>query len=126
MHLGDRADRKGALTGGYHDHRTSRLENIKNLKMFRAKLEEEEQNVADCKRQSQEIEQEIVQCRNEIRYLEQRRKTALESRDPMLNEIGQKQNEENMVRDKIAQTVSHHFVSDGMELLTIICSEPLH
>jgi structural maintenance of chromosome 3 (chondroitin sulfate proteoglycan 6) len=39
---GDRVERKGALTGGYHDHRKSRLEAAKRTSQLREQLREQE------------------------------------------------------------------------------------
>src|SRR5882762_4407112 len=56
---GDRVDRKGALTGGYHDIRRSRLEAIKNVTAWKAKFDTEEKRVTEVKATSLEIDQKV-------------------------------------------------------------------
>ena len=46
---GDRAERKGALTGGYHDHRRSKLEAAKKTSQLRTQLQEHETRQAQLK-----------------------------------------------------------------------------
>jgi len=56
---GDKVDRKGALTGGYHDTRRSRIEGIRNVNLWRERYNEASQKSADTKRKVTKVDQEI-------------------------------------------------------------------
>ncbi|KAJ3293346.1 Structural maintenance of chromosomes protein 3 [Borealophlyctis nickersoniae] len=99
---GDRADRKGALTGGFHDQRASRLENIKNMKTWRRKLNEEKEKVHHLKQESQKVDQQITGLRDRINQLEGRKRQLSDSRDPLMGEINAKTREEANLKDSIA------------------------
>ncbi|KAF4621786.1 hypothetical protein D9613_012208 [Agrocybe pediades] len=63
---GDKVDRKGALTGGYYDIRRSRIEGIKNVKMWRAKYDTERARSEEVKASITKVEQEITQVSGKI------------------------------------------------------------
>ncbi|CAA7266004.1 unnamed protein product [Cyclocybe aegerita] len=72
---GDKVDRKGALTGGYHDVRRSRIEAIKSVRTWRAKYDAEKtrsQEVKDSIRtlEGDHTEKEIARLETEEEELE--------------------------------------------------------
>lgn len=58
---GDRVDRKGSLTGGYHDVRRSRIEAVKSVGVWRGKWEEAARSSKAVKDEIGKLEQEITQ-----------------------------------------------------------------
>lgn len=70
---GDRADKKGALTGGYHDPRRSRLEAVKAVKKWRGVYDEQKALAMGIKRQIERKDQEITNAVGELQKAEARR-----------------------------------------------------
>ncbi|KAJ3039435.1 Structural maintenance of chromosomes protein 3 [Rhizophlyctis rosea] len=99
---GDRADRKGSLTGGYRDPRQSRLENIRNLRQWDAKYKDAEAKIDDVKKNLVTVEQEITRVRDDLGKLDARRRQIADSREPLMNEINGKTREEAALRGSIA------------------------
>lgn len=73
LRAGDQVSRKGALTGGYHDERRSRLEAMKRLSKSRRDMGDMEEKSAKLKSQVNEINQSINIVTGEIQRLEARR-----------------------------------------------------
>ena len=63
---GDKVDRKGALTGGYHDLRRSRLEAINNLSNWKTKYTTDRQRLEEVTATIQQLEQEITRTMGKI------------------------------------------------------------
>ncbi|ORX40107.1 RecF/RecN/SMC [Kockovaella imperatae] len=70
---GDRADRKGSLTGGYHDVRRSRLDAVKNLKKWREVYETDSTRLAEVKEGIAKLEQQVSTTMGKIQVIEARR-----------------------------------------------------
>ncbi|KAJ8521043.1 hypothetical protein ONZ45_g2219 [Pleurotus djamor] len=66
---GDKVDRKGALTGGYHDIRRSRIEAIRNVTTWRTKHAAEEKRLKEVKAAIIKLEQEITQVTGQMTVL---------------------------------------------------------
>ncbi|KAF9038262.1 RecF/RecN/SMC protein [Hymenopellis radicata] len=66
---GDKVDRKGALTGGFHDVRRSRIEAIKAVTTWRLKHEEDSKKSKDTKVEIAQLEQKITQISGQIAVL---------------------------------------------------------
>ncbi|KAH7334862.1 structural maintenance of chromosome protein 3 [Rhizoctonia solani] len=73
---GDKVDRKGALTGGYHDVRRSRIETIRAVKHWTQKYEADSKILAEIKAQDAQLEQEITKLTGEIQVLTSKRAQA--------------------------------------------------
>lgn len=80
---GDRADKKGALTGGYHDPRRSRLEAVKAVKKWRGVYEEQRALAADIKRKIERKDQVITTAVGELQKAEARRSQTESSFGPL-------------------------------------------
>jgi len=63
---GDKVDRKGALTGGYHDFRRSRIEAIKNVAACRAKYDGSKTRAQEVKASIAALEHDITQIGGKI------------------------------------------------------------
>lgn len=100
---GDKVDRKGALTGGYHDVRRSRIETIKNVTEWRNRSEEESRKSKEVKFGVLRLDQEITRSAGNIQVNSTqlaRHKTAL---DTLLNEERVLDNEAESLRDLITK-----------------------
>lgn len=83
---GDKVDRKGALTGGYHDIRRSRIEAIKNVANWRSKYETEEKRQKEVKAAILDVEQKITKMTGRTQVLENNQVQARASRQTLLDE----------------------------------------
>lgn len=91
---GDRADRKGALTGGYHDVRRSRLDAAKSLKKWRDAYTTDSAKHREVKEGITKLEQEISTTMGKIQVLEAKRKQVVDRRAMMSREAGWTRKEE--------------------------------
>ncbi|CAE7135963.1 unnamed protein product [Rhizoctonia solani] len=83
---GDKVDRKGALTGGYHDVRRSRIETIRAVKHWTHKYEADSKILAEIKAQDAQLEQEITKLTGEIQVLTSKRAQAQATRAGLADE----------------------------------------
>ncbi|KAM6503768.1 hypothetical protein JOM56_000711 [Amanita muscaria] len=60
---------KGALTGGYHDMRRSRIEAIRNVAVWKDKFEAEDKRLKEVKSSILRVEQEVTQVTGKILVL---------------------------------------------------------
>ncbi|KAJ3342500.1 Structural maintenance of chromosomes protein 3 [Entophlyctis luteolus] len=100
---GDRADRKGSLTGGYHDSRKSKLEAIKSFKTWDGRLNEETTKVERIKLEILALEQDITKVRDKLMAAEARKDAILNGREPLLLEKRSKLKEEKEIEDLISK-----------------------
>jgi structural maintenance of chromosome 3 (chondroitin sulfate proteoglycan 6) len=84
---GDRADKKGALTGGFRDRRKSRLEAIGREAQCRIDLEEEREKLQSINDQLSSLEPEITKSATVVRKSEQRRAELDSSYAPLYDDI---------------------------------------
>lgn len=98
---GDKVEKRGALTGGYHDPRRSRLDSIRDVKRWREALGTDEERLNEIKRQALEMEQEVTTLTGEIQTLEARIHQASNSRGPLLEELQWLRSEELDVQRQI-------------------------
>ena len=84
---GDRADKKGALTGGYHDPRRSRLEAVKAVRHWQETYERTRQESLAVKRQLERKDQEITHAVGELQIAEAQRAQAENSYGPLRAEL---------------------------------------
>ncbi|AFR94978.2 chromosome associated protein [Cryptococcus neoformans C23] len=71
---GDRVDRKGALTGGYHDVRRSRLDTVKAAKKWRTAYETDHARHIEVKAALQNLEQEVTRAMGQVQALEAKKR----------------------------------------------------
>lgn len=83
---GDKVDRKGALTGGYHDVRRSRIEGIRNVTSWRDKFESESTKSKEVKKDIGTVEQEITQMNGRIVVLNGQMNQVREARERLMEE----------------------------------------
>ncbi|KAJ3330378.1 Structural maintenance of chromosomes protein 3 [Blyttiomyces sp. JEL0837] len=100
---GDRADKKGSLTGGYVDHRRSRLETIRSLKMWDERMKQETETLSRVKASVTKVEQQITELRDKIHAAETAKSRADRERDDLQQKKRQKVREESDLNEMITQ-----------------------
>lgn len=98
---GDRVDRKGALTGGYHDVRRSRLDAVRGVKRWREVYDRDAARHAEVKDSVAKLEQEITQAMGNIQKNEAKRKALLEDRQHQARQANWSQREEEQARQRL-------------------------
>lgn len=84
---GDRVERKGALTGGYHDPKRSRLDAVRDLNRWQDAFTTDNTRLHEIRSQLGTLDQEITILASERSTLESRSKRAHKSREPILGEV---------------------------------------
>ncbi|OAP54740.1 hypothetical protein AYL99_11188 [Fonsecaea erecta] len=87
---GDRSDKKGALTGGYHDVRSSRLKAMKAVVAAREKFEAVKAEGNSNKRKIERIDQTITKAMSEVQKLEQQKNQSQSAQVMVRQEIRSK------------------------------------
>jgi structural maintenance of chromosome 3 (chondroitin sulfate proteoglycan 6) len=77
---GDKVERKGAMTGGYHDSRRSRLEAVRNVSKWSEALQKDQERLAAVRKEMSSIEQKITQLTGQIQVLEGQKSQAQNAR----------------------------------------------
>jgi len=80
---GDRIDSRGALSGGYHDTRLSRLEAAKNMRKWEAKLQEEKERGVRIKQDITSLDQQITNVLSMAQLADTKRRLAQDQKDPL-------------------------------------------
>ncbi|KAK4689553.1 structural maintenance of chromosome 3 (chondroitin sulfate proteoglycan 6), partial [Tremellales sp. Uapishka_1] len=100
---GDRVDRKGALTGGYHDIRRSRLDAVKATKKWKQAFEKDSARHTEVKQGLQKLEQQISVTLGQVQVLEAKRKQILEGRSTQANQANWTSREEESSRQRVSR-----------------------
>lgn len=98
---GDRAERKGALTGGYIDNRRSRLEAVKSIQTWKTRFESLSERLQEVKRDITRIEQSITGLKGKQRKAESQRLEILGRREPLLLEYHAAARDESVLRERL-------------------------
>jgi structural maintenance of chromosome 3 (chondroitin sulfate proteoglycan 6) len=100
---GDKVDRKGALTGGFHDVKRSRIDAVKSVTSWRTKWEAEDARSREVKASILRIEQEITQVAGRIQVLNLQINQIRESRDRLMEEGGTLTKEKEKLKERSAK-----------------------
>jgi structural maintenance of chromosome 3 (chondroitin sulfate proteoglycan 6) len=103
---GSRSDRKGALTGGYHDVSRSRLQAAEKMRKWRVTYEEKAVEAKKVKARVEEIHQEITRLIGIMKNAKIKRTQIDEGFSPLQRDLQAKYREENALRDLLSQKVS--------------------
>ncbi|KAF9474585.1 structural maintenance of chromosome protein 3 [Pholiota conissans] len=98
---GDKVDRKGALTGGYHDIRRSRIEAIKSVKTWKSKYDAERVRSAEVKAEIGALEQEITQVGGRMTVATGQQNQIRDSRERLLEENAALSTAKEKLRERI-------------------------
>eukprot|EP00842_Homolaphlyctis_polyrhiza_P003525 jgi/Hompol1/4173/HPOL_003548-RA len=117
---GDRADRKGTLSGGFQDSRHSRLEAARKMGRSLHSLEAGDARLRKTKTDIVKQDQLITQIRDRISKLEIRRRETLGMREPLSTSIQSKQREQLQLNElieqakiRLAETAEHRIQLEG-------------
>jgi structural maintenance of chromosome 3 (chondroitin sulfate proteoglycan 6) len=100
---GDKVERKGAMTGGWHDIRRSRLEAAKSLYKWNETFEKDGARSKEVKQAITRIDQEITRLTGQMQVLEGQRTQAQSSREPFMAEAAQLDREKLMVSERLSK-----------------------
>ncbi|KIL54854.1 hypothetical protein M378DRAFT_33235, partial [Amanita muscaria Koide BX008] len=100
---GDRVDRKGALTGGYHDVRRSRIEAIRNVAVWKDKFEAEDKRLKEVKSSILRVEQEVTQVTGKISVLVGQQTQVRKARERVMEEGNGISREKDRVQERIVR-----------------------
>ncbi|KAG8894288.1 Structural maintenance of chromosomes protein 3, partial [Tulasnella sp. 403] len=98
--LGDKVDRKGALTGGFHSNK-SRLEVINAVRTWTDKYTEESERLAEVKAAIVQIDQRIAKVVGDTQVLTAKRNQAQSSRDPLAYQATELHREREALAERI-------------------------
>lgn len=98
---GDRSDKKGALTGGYHDTRNSRLDGMKRLRNARREYERHADRKREIQQEIEALNQQITKAMSEIQKAEQKRLQLDGGYGPLREEMRRREGELNHKRDEL-------------------------
>lgn len=84
---GDKSDKRGALTGGYHDSRSSRLDAVKGLGKWRDEYETKRGRGTEIRKELEKLDQMITMAVGELQKLEQQRHQVQNSSGPLRQEL---------------------------------------
>lgn len=84
---GDRSDKKGALSGGYYDPRSSRIDGVQALSKWRNELEQQRSKMEQIRRGLEAKDQEVTRAVGDLQKAEQRRQQLENSYEPLQREL---------------------------------------
>lgn len=87
---GDRSDKRGALSGGFHDSRQSRLDGVKKVAKWRDEYETKKNRGVEIRREIEKLDQLITKAVGELQKLEQQRHQVQNSSGPLRHELRSK------------------------------------
>lgn len=90
---GDRADRKGALTGGFHDPRSSRLDGVSRVTETREEYERLRSRKQEISRELEQLDQQVTRAVGSLQKLEQRQQQLGSSYGPLQQDLRSKSQE---------------------------------
>lgn len=100
---GDKYDRKGSLTGGFHDSNRSRLDAVKGFKTWQRQFAEEDVHRREIKTKVAELGQKITQLAGQKQIATSKRQKAADERDPLADQALALQSEETRAAARVAQ-----------------------
>lgn len=98
---GDRSDKKGALTGGYHDQRNSRLDGMKRFMEASQELESVEERKSEIRDELAAIDQKVTKAFSTLQKIEQKKSQLEGGYGPLREEIRRKEQELSNRRDEL-------------------------
>lgn len=98
---GDKYDRKGSISGGYHDVRNSRLDSVKNLKNWEKKMEEGALEMREIKSGLEKLDQEITMLVSQLQICEGKLVRLEQEGESIVREAMSAQREEESLKTRI-------------------------
>ncbi|KAI5476815.1 chromosome segregation protein, SudA [Pseudohyphozyma bogoriensis] len=100
---GDKYDRKGALSGGYHDESRSRLDAVRHVKTWEEKFNAESAQLAEVKTALTKLDQEITAVISKAQVVDGKRKRLVDERQALVEGVMGAQNDVDRVKTRIAR-----------------------
>lgn len=102
--FGDTVEKRGALTGGFHDPRSSRLEASRNVMRLREELETRRARDGEIEREARLVDQRITKAVSELQQLDQQKQRLRSNHEPLREELNSKlaslRNKRQILREK--------------------------
>ena len=98
---GDRSDKKGALTGGFHDVRHSRCDGMKREAHAREEYERNKSRKEEIKTELENITQQITKAKSDFQKVEQKRYQFEGGYGPIRQELRRRETELRAKRDEL-------------------------
>ncbi|KAK3117971.1 Structural maintenance of chromosomes protein 3 [Teratosphaeriaceae sp. CCFEE 6253] len=98
---GDRSDKKGALTGGYYDTRSSRTDGMKRLKLARAEYELHAGRKREIERDLEKINQLVTKALSELQKIDHDRMQLEGGHSPLRDDLRRREGELHGKRDEL-------------------------
>ncbi|KAH3675796.1 hypothetical protein WICPIJ_009249 [Wickerhamomyces pijperi] len=98
---GDKADKKGVLTGGYQDFRNSRLETMKVKQSKVKELRAQEAELENVRRLIQEKDSLILSINDQISHASAEFENLISSKQPLKSKLSSMLNEKFALRDEL-------------------------
>ena len=111
---GDRSDKKGGLTGGYHDKRSSRIDGLSREKAARDELEEAQERRQEIQEETESLAQQITKCLSDVQKVEQKRLQIEGGYGTMQQDLRSMQDGLNMKKDALDKAVRARENVEGM------------
>lgn len=89
---GDRANSNGTLSGGYQDHKSSRIDVLKTQAKKRKEYEKVSQDLTDCKQEIETINRDLISLNNDLQQKVNKVDDLTASVEPIIAEVSQCQN----------------------------------
>ncbi|KAG4304555.1 hypothetical protein PORY_001948, partial [Pneumocystis oryctolagi] len=100
---GDKSDKKGTFTGGFHDIRKSKLEITKTVKKIRQIHEDNHSSVIQVRKMLEEMDQKVTQQLSKIQTLDAKKKQIEGSYNPLRIELSAAIKEEGVLQDMLSK-----------------------
>jgi structural maintenance of chromosome 3 (chondroitin sulfate proteoglycan 6) len=110
---GDRAEKKGSRTGGYHDPRQSRMDAAKREAKWRREVEAQQARKDEIRQTLQAKDQEVTRALGEVQKLDQKRQQLDHGYGPLQQELRNKARE---LQNKQDQLEVLHRKRQGIEI----------
>ena len=111
---GDRSDKKGALSGGYHDVRDSRVDGLKRERRAREEYDNTITRKDEIRTELDAIAQQVTKAMSDLQKIEQRRLQQEGGYRPLAENLRRRQDELNTRRGELEQKQKARENVDGL------------
>ncbi|KAK3717623.1 Structural maintenance of chromosomes protein 3 [Vermiconidia calcicola] len=111
---GDRSDKKGALTGGWHDVRSSRHDAMRKESSARAELEGCMEKKKEIQAELDRLGQQVTKVLSELQRIEQRRVQMESGYGPQREDLRRNQDAVNRRRDELKRKQKQRDTLEGL------------
>ena len=106
---GDRADKKGVLTGGYYDnHKRTRLDGLRSLTQARKKQGKTLLEISEVRQQLENVDAEVDDINGKLRTLSNRKETVLTTVEQMRLKQNSKRNDMVVLQDSLESIIARN------------------